>query len=257
MIKDWIEIFHRDGAIVIPNAINLETCNKLKEDLDAINLSTGKPGLKKRMFEHSDANLQLFWNEPIVSFAEQLIADDGGDNSFPPIKEAHVIHNNSFIIKAGKDGLGKSSWHMDDSNHFLSLDGKPANIRLNVLAITCLYYLTDVLTIENGPTQYIPGSHLFGIPCTDDNAKKHEDKAIAGLGAAGTCVIVNNQVWHKGSKNTSKVNRYVTQISYAKRFVGHKYQPFVGYTMPEHIYKDIKDPRKLRLLGFLSSGPYG
>lgn len=36
------------------------------------------------------------------------------------------------------------------ANGFLSLDGKPlTNIRLNVLAFTVNYYLTDVLATEN------------------------------------------------------------------------------------------------------------
>lgn len=264
-IRKWIDQFHQDGGLVIPSVLTREQCDLLKKDL-----KDTKRRFNHRMFETSDANLQLFWQEPVVTFAEKLIADNGSDEvlpgedlqayskGIPSANEVHVFHNNSFIIKAGGDGLGGSGWHQDDTPHISSLDGKPlTNVRLNVLAITCLYYLSDVYSVENGPTQFIKGSHLFGLHCTNERAEQHQDKVISCLGPAGTCVIVNNQVWHRGSPNLSDQDRYVTQISYAKRLVGHKYGSFMNYQMPEHVYQNITDPRKRRLLGFLGHGAYG
>lgn len=271
-MKEWIESFHKNGYLVVPSVLNKEICEQLKNDLDVgfQNPKNKKKGLLKRMFENSKANLELFWQEPIVTFAEQLIADNGSDEvlpgedlqaytkGIPSANEVHVIHNNSFKIKAGHDGLGGSTWHQDDTPHISSLDGKPlTNVRLNVLAITCLYYLTDVRSEEFGPTQFITGSHLFGMHCTNERAEAHQDKVFSALGPAGTCVIVNNQTWHRGSPNFSDVTRYCTQITYAKRFIGHKYGKFMNYQMPEHVYSNINDPRKRRLLGFLGHGAYG
>jgi hypothetical protein len=48
----------------------------------------------------------------------------------------------------------------------------------------------------------------------------------------------------------------MTQISYARRIIGHKYKPFMNYQMPEHVYRDADDRLK-RLLGFPPSGAYG
>ena len=47
-----------------------------------------------------------------------------------------------------------------------------------------------------------------------------------------------------------------TQVTYARRIIGHKYYPFMNYQMPEHVYQDA-DPRLKRLLGFLPHGAYG
>ena len=49
---------------------------------------------------------------------------------------------------------------------------------------------------------------------------------------------------------------YLTQVSYARRVVGHRYFPFMNYEMPAHVYADA-GPRLKRLLGFLQTGPYG
>ncbi|MGL5062365.1 MAG: phytanoyl-CoA dioxygenase family protein, partial [Microcoleus sp.] len=215
----------------------------------------------KRMFERSQANLDLFALEPIVSFAEQLIGRANGveyaiSDGIPGANAIHVIHNNSFKIPPESNGLANNSWHQDDTPHVLSLDGQPlTNIRLNVLAFTVNYYLTDVLSPENGPTQTIPGSHLFGKFC-DGNIDGYEDKIHNCLGPMGTAVCFNNQVWHRGSRNASQTTRYITQITYAKRLVGHKYSPFMNYQMPAHCYENA-DPKLKQLLGFLPGGAYG
>jgi Phytanoyl-CoA dioxygenase (PhyH) len=261
---DWISSFHNDGYLVVPNVLTTEICSQLMEDLDhQIYISGHRSRFVHRIFEVSNANLQLFWQEPIVSFAEALIADNGSTSVFkykdgiPSANETHIIHNNSFVIRAGRDGLAGNRWHQDDTPHITSLNGEPiTNVRLNVLAFTCLYYLTDVLSIENGPTQFIRGSHLFGKHCDGDIAE-YENLIVSALGSAGTCVMVNNQTWHRGSFNSSKIDRYCTQITYAKRLIGHKYGNFMNYQMPQEIYENIEDPRKLRLLGFLGHGAYG
>lgn len=267
MFKEWIDRFHKDGFLVVPNILSKEECEVLKFDYEAA-YRRNKQKIQKRMFEHSWANLELFWKEPIVSFAEQLIGDNGTsdllpkdlpafkpfDKGFPSANEVHVIHNNSFSIRAERPGIANSTWHQDDTPHITSLDGSPLqNVRLNVLAFTCNYYLTDVLLIENGPTQFIPKSHLFGQHCTDGRAEAHLKDSVYALGSAGTAVMFNNQVWHRGTDNTSNQDRLITQITYAKRLVGHKHGNFIDYHLPAEIIQKISDPRKKRLLGIFRS----
>jgi len=266
-LNEWIEFFHANGFLVIHNVLTPEQCQLLRNDLDTAlkkiegNKYQRSKKIIKRMFEHSKPNLNLFALEPLVTFAEHLIGGANGtgysiDDGIPNANVIHVIHNNSFKIPPETDGLAKNAWHQDDTPHALSLDGKPlTNIRLNVLAFTVNYYLTDVLSQENGPTQVIPGSHLFGKLCNGD-ISEYEDQVHSCLGAMGSAVCFNNQVWHRGSRNSSSITRYITQITYAKRLVGHKYEPFMNYQMPSHCYEGA-DGRLKQLLGFLPSGAYG
>jgi ectoine hydroxylase-related dioxygenase (phytanoyl-CoA dioxygenase family) len=266
-LNEWIEFFHANGFLVIHNVLTPEQCQLLRNDLDeALKKNEGNKyqrskKIMKRMFEHSQPNLDLFALEPIVTFAEHLIGGANGTgysmgDGIPNANVIHVIHNNSFKIPPETDGLAKNSWHQDDTPHALSLDGRPlTNIRLNVLAFTVNYYLTDVLSQDNGPTQVIPGSHLFGKLCNGD-ISEYEDQVHSCLGAMGSAVCFNNQVWHRGSRNSSSVTRYITQITYAKRLVGHKYEPFMNYQMPSHCYEGA-DERLKQLLGFLPNGAYG
>ncbi|MBE8969044.1 phytanoyl-CoA dioxygenase family protein [Nostocales cyanobacterium LEGE 12452] len=267
-LNEWIEFFHTHGFLVIDNVLTPEECELLKNDLDETlkkiegeNYHESKKMMMKRMFEHSKQNLNLFALEPIVTFAEHLIGGANGighsiQDGVPNANIIHVIHNNSFKIPPNTDGLAKNAWHQDDTPHVISLDGEPlTNIRLNVLAFTVNYYLTDVLSERSGPTQVIPGSHLFGKFCNGD-ISGYEDRVYNCLGAMGSAVCFNNQVWHRGSRNSSSITRYITQITYAKRLVGHKYEPFMNYQMPSHCYEEA-DQRLKQLLGFLPNGAYG
>jgi ectoine hydroxylase-related dioxygenase (phytanoyl-CoA dioxygenase family) len=266
-LNNWLQSFHQNGFLVIPNLLTPEQCALLRQDLDTALTDTVGPDaahsrkIMKRMFERSQANLDLFALEPMLTFAEALIGGANGPgyahtDGIPNANTIHVIHNNSFKLPSETDGLASNAWHQDDSPHVLSLDGQPlTNLRLNVLAFTVNYYLTDVLAVENGPTQCIPGSHLFGKHC-DGNITGYTDQIHSCLGGLGTAVCFNNQVWHRGSRNDSKTTRYITQVTYAKRLVGHKYAPFMNYQMPSHCYENA-DPQLKQLLGFLPGGAYG
>lgn len=249
-IAEWVEQFHRDGYLFLQNVLTPQMCAELRADLDrALGRNPGEANAAKielhhRMFEVSPANLRLFEHEPIVSFAEALI--DG---------PCHVIHNNSFKTPPGG---GITGWHQDDAPHMRVLQGEPpTNIRLAVTHFTANYYLTDVSAEHPDGTETIPGSHLFGAPPPAVmEGSPWEPLIQRNVGPAGSVVMFNNQVWHHGGLNTSDRTRYVTQVTYARRIVGHKYYPFMNYQMPEHVYKDAS-PRLKRLLGFLPHGAYG
>ena len=256
-IDSWVEQFDRDGCLFLRNVLPPDWCAELRRDLDRALAGPETPGNRKRkkktgsrielhhrMFETSAANLRLFDLEPIVTFAERLVAET-----------CHVIHNNSFRTPPGG---GISGWHQDDPPHFEVTRGDPpTNVRLPVLLFTCNYYLTDVETVENGPTQTVPRSHLYGAPPPDPiEGSGYEEQVVSNVGPAGSVIMFNNQVWHRGGPNQSSRTRYITQISYARRVIGHKYYPFINYQMPEHVYAGAGE-RLRRLLGFLPHGAYG
>jgi ectoine hydroxylase-related dioxygenase (phytanoyl-CoA dioxygenase family) len=259
-IREWVERFDCDGYLLIENVLPPDWCAELRDDLDSAmaaegdNLRGGQIniGLVTRMFEQSRANLRLFDMEPIVTFAETLI---GRDETRLGAEAVHVIHNNSFVTRPGG---GITTWHQDDPAHFKVTHGDPpTNIRLPVLLFTANYYLTDVTTRDHGGTETIPGSHLYGAePPTEMDGTEWESRIEPNTAAAGSVVMFNSQVWHRGGPNQTQQTRYITQVSYARRVIGHKYFPFMNYEMPEHVYRDA-DPRLRRLLGFLPTGAYG
>lgn len=248
-LDQWCEQFHRDGFLFVQNVLRPEIVAQLREQLDRAyveqmgNGGTAPDRVIRRMFEFSPANLALFEREPIVTFAEKLVAPD-----------CHVIHNNSFATPKGK---GLAAWHTDDPSHYLVTDGAPpTNVRLPVLWFTANYYLTDVESVEQGATQLIKRSHLIGKPCPVDPEIEHRKDLFNCIGPAGSVIMFNNQVWHRGAINHTDRVRKITQVTYGRRLISHMFYPFMNYVMPEHVYRDA-NPRLKRLLGFLPTGAYG
>src|SRR5687767_14813150 len=96
-VNSWMKSFHQNAFLVLDDVLSAGTCEILKQDYFAAKEVKG--AFVERIFEESEANLNLFWLEPIVTFAERLIADNHCGHSV--CNEVHVIHNNSFRIKAG------------------------------------------------------------------------------------------------------------------------------------------------------------
>ncbi len=259
-LAGWVEQFHRDGYLFLPEYLEPDFAAELKADLDtALNDPThshtyggtenGRDDsdtlvrIRVRLFETSKANLKLFDLDPIAKLAEMIIAPD-----------CHVIHNNSFTTK--RPG-GISTWHQDDAPHYLVTEGEPPkNVRLPVLFFTANFYLTDVTERAIGGTECIPRSHLFGRAVPKVMPPELEAIVDPCLGKAGSVVLFNNQVWHRGGPNNSDSIRYITQVTYGRRLINSMFYPFMNYVMPEHVYKDA-NPRLRRLLGFLAHGAYG
>jgi len=253
LLQEWVRRFHRDGYVLLPEILPRDLCDRLRADFDRISPTTHQPTeCAVRLFEHSQANLELFDCEPVVTLAEALLGEDRNYG----VETCHVVHNNSFRTSQGG---GFSSWHHDDSPHFICTDDDPpTNIHLPVMLMTANFYLTDQEQVEHGPAQVVPGSHRFGkIPPTDLTGTRWEPQIVTCAGRAGSVMIFNSQVWHRGAPNHSDRVRYVTQVSYGRKSIAHFFSPFMGYQMPQTALDWATTPRRRRLLGYLPNGAYG
>jgi ectoine hydroxylase-related dioxygenase (phytanoyl-CoA dioxygenase family) len=115
-----------------------------------------------------------------------------------------------------------------------------------------MIWLSDCSTPENGPTYVVPGSHRFGRPVNPSEADR---KGIPMCGKAGTAVLINSNVWHRGCENKSDISRETLQITFARRIIGHKHKTIMNYQMPEHVTEGRSDILKQRM-GFLQGGAY-
>jgi len=123
--------------------------------------------------------------------------------------------------------------------------------------VTVQIPLTDMDTIEKGPTQFVPGSHYSGRQPNDTKAPTFEGRGPDTiLCKAGDVYLHNGQCWHRGAPNTSDQPRYLLQLSYSRRWVSQRFFPFVNYEIPPRVLARADDRRK-RVLGFHAKGPYG
>lgn len=76
--------------------------------------------------------------------------------------------------------------------------------------IMAMYYPQDV-TIENGPTGVIPGTHYFESRVEDPDAE-----GIPLCGEAGSVIIIHFDLWHRAFPNGTKNNRYMMKFQFTR-----------------------------------------
>jgi ectoine hydroxylase-related dioxygenase (phytanoyl-CoA dioxygenase family) len=199
-----------------------------------------------RMFEYDNAFRDLIAREPIVSLMEHILGPD-----------CHLMSQNALRTEHGE---GVTGWHVDDLVHFPLPDGidrHDPRITMPVYVINVMFPVTDVESIEFGPTQVVAGSHYAGRgPYTQDEPMFEDNGPTTLLARAGDCYLFHNQVWHRGALNTSNRTRLVAGATYSRRFISQRFYPFIDYRMPEHVMDGVS-PRLARLLGQHEKGAYG
>jgi hypothetical protein len=82
-------------------------------------------------------------------------------------------------------------WHADDSFYPVPRPHAP-------LAVSVIWALED-FTDDNGATEVIPGSHLWGMEHPDDAARA----TVKAMMPAGSALVFDGATWHRGGANTS------------------------------------------------------
>ena len=149
-------------------------------------------------------------------------------------------------------GLFIERWHVDGTVHFPVPDGVPRHdprIRPPTLWFTVQMALSDIETIEQGPTQYVPGSHFSG---RDPNSQEHPE--FEGQGPvsifckAGDIYLQDPQCWHRGAPNTSDRTRYLMQSQYAVQWAYRRFGWMNRVPVPEDDLQTANE-RMLQVLG--------
>jgi ectoine hydroxylase-related dioxygenase (phytanoyl-CoA dioxygenase family) len=260
--KTWNEYFNKYGYIVIENALSQDIVESIRNDLIKLNNSKHSSSplrhiVHKCFFEHSPSTVKLVENSLITEFAQYVIR--GGpetDNKFNERSyQIHLTHNNAFSVPP--EGRGQApGWHMDDPPQQIILpEGKklPSDVILPVLIVTYMIWLSDCDKPENGPTYVVPESHRFGKKVIDTT---YADKyGIPTCGKAGTAVLVNSQLWHRGCRNSSVVPRDTLQLTFGRRTISHMFGSIMDFKMKKYVIEGKSDKTK-EIWGYLQGGAY-
>ena len=79
--------------------------------------------------------------------------------------------------------------------------------------------MSDIESVEDGPTQFVPGSHYSGRNPNSQSDPEFEGKGpVSMFCKAGDIYLQNNQCWHRGAPVLSDRTRYVFQSQYAAKW---------------------------------------
>lgn len=199
-----------------------------------------------RVFETDPFFVDMLTREPIISLAESILGPD-----------CHLMAQNAM---RNAPGQAIDSYHVDDTVIFPVPEGVERHdprLRLPVFYFNTLFALTDIPSIEYGPTQFIPGSHYSGRNPDNPLHPNFEGREpVPILCKAGDVYLFNGQGWHRGAPNISDRTRYVFGMTFSKRFVAQRFYPYVEYQLPQRVLERA-DERCKRVLGFHPKGAYG
>jgi len=246
--------FYRDGYVLIPGVLQPAEVEALKAGIDRLfsdpqwreTDNIYSDFIAVRLFETDVVFEDMLTREPIISLIESILGPD-----------CHLIAEN---VVRNAPGQAIDQFHTDDVVIFpvgQGMERHDPRLSMPVFILTVQIPLTDIPTLEYGPTQYVPGSHYAGRQPDDLFAPTFEGQGpVSVFCQAGDIYLHNGQCWHRGAPNTSQQRRYLFQLSYGMRWVSQRFYPFVNYQLPPQVLARADDRRK-RVLGFHPKGAYG
>ena len=248
-IASLAQDFLRQGYIILPEMISPEVCAEMRAEIDRIERDVpakhpeqgyGEP-TRCNLFHYSKLFADYIDFSPIVDIAEAILGP-----KFHLIANASAKSDRNFAV---------SDWHVDEEVMFPLPEGVEHDERVQIPchAVNTQWYLTDVPTVEDGPTQIVPYSHRSGRPVPKlingelPSYRGHQTKSF--LVKAGTIAFQHSQTWHRGGPVSTDNVRVLLQYSYGRRSFSQRMYPFNGYKTPEHVLEGAS-ARKRRLLGF-------
>jgi ectoine hydroxylase-related dioxygenase (phytanoyl-CoA dioxygenase family) len=198
-LKHYRDQFDRDGYVVLERLIDPAMVEALIAALLRVESEHGF-GYAKTSFEGFKTvrinNLlvydELFWQVPLQPEVLQLVE---------AILDQELLLSSLCTLTLGP---GQEAQPLHEDTQLLSLARPRPTISANAI-----WALSD-FTEANGATQLVPGSHKY------DSAPKYgaQVKTVPATMPAGSVMLFDSALWHKGGANVSQERRYALSCYY-------------------------------------------
>ncbi len=213
----------RDGFFIVEGLYAAAECREMAEEFDRLHAAEGdrggaevhvEPGAPRvsNIFNKSAAYDRCLECKPLLAAAHYMLGEFKlhGANLRDPLK-----------------GEGHQDLHVDVPKLFA-----------DDWWVTNAIILFDDMTLDNGPTRVVPGSHRWppmNVPYVnrgdwvpepltpDEQARIPSDLAapypgeVLATAPAGSVIIINSSMWHGGTRNISGDRRRVLHLTYTRR----------------------------------------
>lgn len=152
--------------------------------------------------EPSFSFLTDFAKTPWMGVVRQILGDD-----------VVLIHKGVFLSNPGAEA---QEYHQDGP-HLTTQNQRPCH------AINVFVPLVD-LTLRNGPTEFVVGSHILDCDGYD------RDNVVTPGVPAGTPIIFDYRLGHRGLANTSTICRPIVYCTYAAVANGKEFRDSVNFS---------------------------
>lgn len=143
-----------------------------------------------------------------------------------------ILHLQNGIIPLLDETHQQSEFHQDYRRWMNGF-----NVSFNA------FLMIDEFTLDNGATYVVPGTHLCEQKPSAEYMNRYGEQVT---GRAGSAVIFNSRLWHRGGANRTAQPRRAINMQYTPPYVRQQ----VDYTccLPEEEYERLPE-REQQLLG--------
>ncbi len=241
-LEKHIEELHKDGVTYIPNAYSSASCKKYVAQAKKLAKTYARKGIVN--LDNDSYNLSnYFRHEP--SMLPLVIHPHADEILKTLLNPTYVVINSNLINRFRKTQLTSQQevkhaghWHSDSRY----LNGKRISNGFTIIGIIMLEPFGE----DNGATHYIPGSHDDVHNNYPDRYGDYKYKLITG--DAGTLVLFDSALWHRGGIASDKRSRWSVYTIYGPSFV----KPYFSFPdmLGKTYQKKYLDPMLRRLFHF-------
>ena len=213
----------RDGFFIVHDWFTPAQCRRMAEEFDRLHAAEGDRGGHEVHVEPGAPRVSNIFNKTEIY--------DACLECGPFLAASHYLLGEIKVhganLRDPLEGQGHQELHVDVPKRFAD-DWWVSNALM----------LFDDMTLSNGPTRVIPGSHRWppiNVPTVnradwqpvplspEEQALVPEDlgaahpQEILVTAPAGAVVIVNSSLWHSGTRNQDGSRRRVLHLTYTRR----------------------------------------
>lgn len=235
---DYDHAMETKGWVIFENAISEDLTNEMKRDVLAWIDICKQYQVKNKINESGDGT------------AHQTV---GRNDSIDKFYDMHLFHRyisryfegKPYILSCSTPTAGYSHKpnYLQRIHRDLSTYIHGYNLRLNLIV------MLDEFTEERGATQILSGSHLKEERPTDEEFERNCESIV---GPAGSVVLFNSYLWHRGGVNKTNETRVALTSGFTRPFV--KPQTDYARMLGEEYGENLSEMTR-QLLGYNSRVP--
>ncbi len=182
--------FIAEGYLTLKSSLPTSHHQDIYQRTEAVFAKEGNPG--NNILPRIPALQQVF-DDPVIRGALTSVVG--------PDYIMHA-HRHCHINRASSAGGG---WHKDSYWGY-------RKVRYHRNRWVMIFYYPQDVTLENGPTAVMPGTHYYNGRASDEQDERH----LPVCGEAGTCTLVHFDLWHRAMPNSSEANRYMMKFQFTR-----------------------------------------
>jgi ectoine hydroxylase-related dioxygenase (phytanoyl-CoA dioxygenase family) len=225
------ERYERDGYVIIENVLSADEVAGIRSALAPHLTKTGRNDFEgfrsHRVYALVDKDPVVFGKLAMHPLALSFVERELGPSCLLSAMLAIQLLQDETV----------QDWHCDDEQIAVPRP-RPA------YGVSTFWAIDDT-TMENGATEFIPGSHLWG-PDVARPAGDHPDR-IKAIMPSGSLMIAKGNLFHRGGANRTQDPRLIITPQYCPGWA----RPLEAMTLAVDREKVAKMPKRLReLLGY-------